>query len=87
MSRVVEAVAPARLGLAPIPWIPAIGWTAGVTAADGVPTIVTDRRALSFVNLYMYGGGFDMAAGQDVYPKDLDFKRAYTLEFVTPKTK
>src|ERR1700724_3669720 len=22
----------------------------------------TDRRALSFVNLYMYGGGFDMAA-------------------------
>jgi hypothetical protein len=33
----------------------------------------TDRRALSFVNLYMYGGGFDMAAGllAKVLPFDL----------------
>jgi NitT/TauT family transport system substrate-binding protein len=25
---------------------------------------------------------FDMAAGQGVYPKTLDYKRAYTLQFV-----
>jgi hypothetical protein len=33
----------------------------------------TDRRALSFVNLYMYGGGFDMAAGllAKILPFDL----------------
>ena len=27
---------------------------------------------------------FTMAAGQGVYPKDLDYKRAYTLQFVKP---
>jgi NitT/TauT family transport system substrate-binding protein len=27
---------------------------------------------------------FDVAAGQGVYPKDLDYKRAYTLDFVSP---
>ena len=27
---------------------------------------------------------FDMAAAQGVYPKTLDYKRAYTLQFVTP---
>jgi len=33
----------------------------------------TDTRALSFVNLYMYGGGFDMAAGllAKILPHDL----------------
>src|SRR5580700_9023731 len=33
----------------------------------------TDRRALSFVNLYMYGGGFDMAAAffAEYLPLDL----------------
>jgi len=27
---------------------------------------------------------FDVASSQGVYPKDLDYKRAYTLQFVTP---
>ena len=27
---------------------------------------------------------FDVASGQGVYPKDLDYKRAYTLDFVSP---
>jgi NitT/TauT family transport system substrate-binding protein len=29
---------------------------------------------------------FDMAAGQGVYPKDMDWRRAYTLQFLPPKT-
>lgn len=34
---------------------------------------LSDRRALSFVNLYMYGGGFDMAASllNKILPSDL----------------
>jgi NitT/TauT family transport system substrate-binding protein len=27
---------------------------------------------------------FDMAAAQGVYPKDMDYKAAYTLDFVSP---
>ena len=44
------------------------------TAGIGV---MTDARWAEF---------FRVAAEQGVYPKDLDVKRAYTLEFVTPKT-
>ncbi len=41
-------------------------------AGDGQGTM-TDARWKTF---------FDMAAGQGVYPKDLDYKAAYTLQFV-----
>jgi NitT/TauT family transport system substrate-binding protein len=45
--------------------------TAGIGA-------MTDARWRTF---------FDMAASQGVYPKTLDYKRAYTLQFVTPASK
>ncbi len=42
-------------------------------AARLLPSGFTDTRALSFVNLYMYGGGFDMLAAliAKVLPYDL----------------
>jgi NitT/TauT family transport system substrate-binding protein len=45
-------------------------------AATGNIGAMSDARWADF---------FAVASGQGVYPKDLDFKRAYTLEFVTPK--
>ena len=42
------------------------------TAGVGV---MTDARWAEF---------FDLAAAQGVYPKDMDYKRAYTLQFVAP---
>ncbi|OIQ63208.1 hypothetical protein GALL_552530 [mine drainage metagenome] len=30
---------------------------------------------------------FNMASSQGVYPKTLDYKKAYSLEFVTPAVK
>lgn len=44
-----------------------------VDGADGAPLgTMTDARWKAF---------FDVAAGQGVYPKDLDYKTAYTLQF------
>jgi len=48
-----------------------------VDAGDAKPMGVgamTDARWKTF---------FDMAAGQKVYPANLDYKRAYTLQFLT----
>jgi NitT/TauT family transport system substrate-binding protein len=45
------------------------------TAGVGV---MTDARWAAF---------FDMAAGQGVYPKDMDYRRGYTLQFVGPPAK
>ena len=49
----------------------------GDAKAGGIGAM-TDARWQTF---------FDMAAGQGVYPKTLDYKRAYTLQFVTPPAK
>ena len=46
----------------------------GDAKAGGIGTM-TDARWQTF---------FDMAAGQGVYPKTLDYRRAYTLQFVAP---
>src|SRR5580704_2950855 len=43
-------------------------------------SVFTDRRALSFVNLYMYGGGFDMVA--DLAAKILPFTLFETRRLV-----
>ncbi|WP_374534154.1 ABC transporter substrate-binding protein [Phenylobacterium sp.] len=45
----------------------------GDAQAGGVG-VMTDARWAEF---------FDLAAAQGVYPKDMDYKRAYTLQFVT----
>jgi NitT/TauT family transport system substrate-binding protein len=49
----------------------------GDAKAGGIGAM-TDARWQTF---------FDMAAGQGVYPKTLDYKSAYTLQFVTPPAK
>ncbi len=49
----------------------------GDAEAGGIG-IMTDTRWAQF---------FEVASSQGVYPKDLDFKRAYTLQFVTPAAK
>jgi NitT/TauT family transport system substrate-binding protein len=46
----------------------------GDAKAGGIGAM-TDARWQTF---------FDMAAGQGVYPKTMDYKRAYTLQFVAP---
>jgi NitT/TauT family transport system substrate-binding protein len=43
-------------------------------AQTGGVGVMTDARWAEF---------FDLAAAQGVYPKDMDYKRAYTLQFVT----
>ena len=43
-------------------------------AQTGGIGVMTDARWAEF---------FDLAAAQGVYPKDMDYKRAYTLQFVT----
>jgi len=40
------------------------------------PGLMTDQRWKDF---------FDVASAQGVYPKSLDYRRAYTLDFVTPQ--
>ena len=50
----------------------------GGDAKTGGIGAMTDARWQTF---------FNMAAGQGVYPKTLDYKRAYTLQFVTPPAK
>mgnify|MGYP003581085026 CR=1 FL=1 len=47
-------------------------------AAAGNVGAMSDARWADF---------FAVASEQGVYPKDLDYKRAYTLEFVTPAKK
>ncbi|WP_411288242.1 ABC transporter substrate-binding protein [Phenylobacterium sp.] len=50
-----------------------------VAGADGAPIgAMTDARWKTF---------FDMASSQGVYPKTLDYRRAYTLQFVNPPAK
>jgi NitT/TauT family transport system substrate-binding protein len=48
--------------------------TSGDAATQGIGAM-TDRRWKEF---------FDVAASQGVYPKDLDYKAAYTLQFLKP---
>jgi NitT/TauT family transport system substrate-binding protein len=48
--------------------------TSGDAATQGIGAM-TDQRWKEF---------FDVAAGQGVYPKDLDYKSAYTLQFLKP---
>jgi NitT/TauT family transport system substrate-binding protein len=50
----------------------------GGDAKTGGIGVMTDARWRTF---------FDMAASQDVYPSTLDYKSAYTLQFVTPPAK
>jgi NitT/TauT family transport system substrate-binding protein len=50
----------------------------GGDAKTGGIGAMTDARWKTF---------FDMASGQGVYPKTLDYKAAYTLQFVTPPAK
>jgi len=50
----------------------------GGDAKTGGIGAMTDARWQTF---------FNMAAGQGVYPKTLDYKRAYTLQFVAPPAK
>jgi NitT/TauT family transport system substrate-binding protein len=49
----------------------------GKTGTAGIGAM-TDARWRTF---------FDMAAGQGVYPKTLDYKKAYTLQFLAPPAK
>ena len=44
-------------------------------ALAAAPDVMSDARWAEF---------FQVASSQGVYPRDLDYKRAYTLEFVTP---
>jgi NitT/TauT family transport system substrate-binding protein len=47
-----------------------------VDGAEGLPLgAMTDARWKAF---------FDVASAQRVYPKDMDYKSAYTLQFVSP---
>jgi NitT/TauT family transport system substrate-binding protein len=46
--------------------------------AKATPGAMTDQRWADF---------FQMASGQGVYPKDLDYRRAYSLQFVQPPAK
>ncbi|MDB5420538.1 MAG: nitrate transporter substrate-binding protein, partial [Brevundimonas sp.] len=48
--------------------------TNGVVGQSGVGAM-TDARWKTF---------FDMASSHGVYPKTLDYKRGYTLQFATP---
>ena len=50
----------------------------GGDAKAGGIGVMTDARWRTF---------FDMAASQGVYPKTMDYKAAYTLQFVTPAAK
>ena len=50
----------------------------GGDAAKGGIGVMTDARWQTL---------FDVASGAGVYPKTLDYKRAYTLQFVTPPAK
>lgn len=50
----------------------------GGDARAGGVGVMTDARWKAF---------FDMAAGQGVYPKAMDYKAAYTLQFVQPAAK
>jgi NitT/TauT family transport system substrate-binding protein len=50
--------------------------TYGLVAPEGTSVgAMSDERWQAF---------FDMAAGQGLYPEDMDFRSAYTLTFVTP---
>ena len=57
-------------------------WQAALAADPNSVEIVARLADLAFRLTF-----FDMAAGQGVYPKTLDYKSAYTLQFVTPPAK